>query len=914
MDTVTKLPPEDWRNHKSKLFGFVVAFYIDIMSTLLLYGVANNWDGAAWYPDVFLGRFLHFSMSTADIIIASLFRIVLIPILTVLAVFVGSPHKAIERAETEIRQTRQGQRKRMSSLVINKEESHSLISHGDFVELEDNVEDRLPVEVLTEKEKHAIKKRSEKYKNLIMGFLFMILMAGEIMAGIKCVVFHFPANTTNYTLSAILCGGLVLWMNLELYISKELIGELTKDTGHLFKGLHSHPLYYTDKVAGHLCDLCRRRGLREAYRCNACDYDLCLICTKKRNKDRGEGLLRGDSGVKEEKDISNWQYMKKALAFAKPHVFLVLLALVFLIVNSVVNLMLPNYQGKILDDVIRKDVDTFQKDIYLYVGLSVSMGLFGGIRNLCFNVVGRKMGNEVRNKLYASIMMQDMAFFDGSNTGDLTSRLSQNTSAMIAPAQSMLSTLLSSFISLFGGLIMCFYTSWRLSILALTTIGPIIMVVRVYAKWSGRINKQIWASLGDANALATEALNNIRTVRAFSNENVEIQKYHETCNEALDKGIKDAWAGAFTYALTEYIELSISVLLLWYGGSVAMVNQGILTIGNLITFQLYWNMLRNSYTSLVENVNSFTRAGGAAQRVMSLLDNLPDINPDEGEKITEVAGDIELQEVEFFYQMRPDVKVLKGISLKIRRGQVCALVGKSGGGKSTIIHLLMRFYDPKGGGILLDGKDLRTLNPISLRKHIGIVAQETQLFNMTIEENIAYGMDKYKEEDLILAAKLSNAHDFIMEFDEGYETRVGERGVRLSGGQKQRIALARVFLRKPKLLFLDEATSALDSESEALVQDAIDNLISRGGCTVVLVAHRLSTVINADTIGVVHQGKIVEQGTHDELLKHKGIYAQLVKRQVTRMANTLDDTDESKKKKPNDVIDTLIDQIRLNEM
>jgi ATP-binding cassette subfamily B protein len=299
---------------------------------------------------------------------------------------------------------------------------------------------------------------------------------------------------------------------------------------------------------------------------------------------------------------------------------------------------------------------------------------------------------------------------------------------------------------------------------------------------------------------------------------------------------------------------------------------------------------------------------------MSLLDNLPDINPDQGIKLEEVIGNIELRNVEFHYQMRPDRKVLKGVDINIKPGQVCALVGKSGGGKSTIIHLLMRFYDTRGGSIYLDGTEYREINPLSLRQNIGIVAQDTQLFNMTIEQNIAYGLDHYTKEELYDAARAANAHDFILEFDEGYETRVGERGVRLSGGQKQRIALARVFLRKPKLLFLDEATSALDAESEALVQEAIDKLITRGGCTVILVAHRLSTVINADIIGVVHQGKIVESGTHDDLLKQKGIYAQLVKRQVARMANTLDDTsDNSKGKKPLDVIDSLIDQIKLND-
>jgi len=227
----------------------------------------------------------------------------------------------------------------------------------------------------------------------------------------------------------------------------------------------------------------------------------------------------------------------------------------------------------------------------------------------------------------------------------------------------------------------------------------------------------------------------------------------------------------------------------------------------------------------------------------------------------------------------------------------------------------MRFYDTRGGGIYLDGVEYREINPLSLRSNIGIVAQDTQLFNMTIEQNIAYGTENYTKQELFDAARAANAHEFILEFDEGYETRVGERGVRLSGGQKQRIALARVFLRKPKLLFLDEATSALDAESEALVQEAIDKLISRGGCTVILVAHRLSTVINADIIGVVHQGKIVERGTHDELLGQNGIYAQLVKRQVARMANTIDDTDPEKTggKKPLDVIDALIDQIKIKD-
>eukprot|EP01126_Amoeba_proteus_P067527 TRINITY_DN9992_c0_g2_i1.p1 TRINITY_DN9992_c0_g2~~TRINITY_DN9992_c0_g2_i1.p1 ORF type:complete len:291 (-),score=87.53 TRINITY_DN9992_c0_g2_i1:175-954(-) len=257
--------------------------------------------------------------------------------------------------------------------------------------------------------------------------------------------------------------------------------------------------------------------------------------------------------------------------------------------------------------------------------------------------------------------------------------------------------------------------------------------------------------------------------------------------------------------------------------------------------------------------------------------------------------------------MRPDEKVLQGVNLDIPAGSVCALVGKSGSGKTTLISLILRLYDTKGGCILIDGEDIRNINPLSYRQHIGIVSQDTELFNGTVEANIAYGVNSYTKEDLINAAKEANAHEFIMGFEEGYQTRVGERGTRLSGGQKQRVALARVFLRKPKLMLLDEATSALDAESESLVQEAIDRLITNGGCTVILVAHRLSTVVNSDKICVVHKGRIVEQGTHSQLIMEGGIYSKLVSKQLSKMQNDLESKDKEGKSAL-DVIDTLIDE------
>ena len=365
------------------------------------------------------------------------------------------------------------------------------------------------------------------------------------------------------------------------------------------------------------------------------------------------------------------------------------------------------------------------------------------------------------------------------------------------------------------------------------------------------------------------------------------------------------------------MDLGAGVLILAVGGLLILNDTSSLTVGALVAFQLYWNMLNNAYQSLQNIVTGFTRAAAAAERVFTLLDMLPDIDNKEGVPLSrdEVRGELVLKDVTFFYQMRPERIVLNKLNLRIppvrlsfehflfllskhthtqthTQGSTVALVGRSGGGKTTLIHMLLRFYDPKNGTLLLDGLDVKEINIRDYRSQFGIVSQETSLFARTIRDNITYGTEGATEEDVINAAKQARAHHFIIrDFPEGYDTRVGERGLRISGGQRQRIAIARALLRKPKILLLDEATSALDAENEALVQAAIDELIKKSKSTVVLVAHRLSTVINADIIAVVDQGKIVESGPHEDLMRLNGIYANLVKRQIAKRVNNLDEDD-----------------------
>uniref|UniRef100_A0A0G4ICQ3 Uncharacterized protein n=1 Tax=Chromera velia CCMP2878 TaxID=1169474 RepID=A0A0G4ICQ3_9ALVE len=845
----------------------------------------------------------------------------------------------------------------------------------------------------------AAEKRAHLTRNIVLSVLFVLVTATSVYTGIKCVTFggYESFGTWSGRLQAGAFCLLVLLINVEFGYTKSVVYDQTEDPGVFVPKLHMHRLLFSPNLTLHFCDVCRNRIREEAYRCGTCDFDCCLACFKRQGSSKSEGLLRSDKGPKEEAVLSTPAYFFRALKLIFPFAHIVTGACLCVAATQGLTLLLPRLQGNIIDSLVNPNEEDFRKYVVLYVIFSVAAGLFGGVQSLCVEIVGRKLQNAVRVHAFRVVVGQDVAFFDGLTTGQIVSRLVSDAAAMVDPCRQLLNTMLANSILCAGGLVMCFLTSWQLSVLAFTSIGPIIYLSGLYAQWSRNINRQIWQALADANSTANETIGNIRTVKAFCAESSECDKYAEAQESALRKGMVDAYAGAGTFTLTRILDFATGVFILWYGGQVVLgwsgQESGDLSLGKLITFQLYWNMMNSAYQALNGVLNSLVRAAAAAQRVFALMECKPDIEqlpadtwavsqgadakknrgrlnrtarehllsvvggsangskdpisirpttsteespmtasqstedvtrpvtgegdesapylslaeggPRESSPSNRIRGHIRFSNVWFTYQMRPEKPVLKGIDLDVPAGSMCAFVGRSGGGKSTLVHLMLRFYDPHEGQILVDGRDLREFDPSSFRSDVGVVAQETQLFAATIEENIAFGLQKheYTREELEDAAKKAAAHGFISEMEEGYETRVGEKGVRLSGGQRQRLAIARVFLRKPRLLLLDEATSALDAESEREVQSALDSLVGDsvsvgpGGRgerqkrkqTIFLVAHRLSTVMGADLIAVVDEGRIVERGTHSQLLEKGGIYARLVQRQLQKSANEIDE-------------------------
>lgn len=563
-------------------------------------------------------------------------------------------------------------------------------------------------------------------------------------------------------------------------------------------------------------------------------------------------------------------YMR-LLAYIKPYTRRLALAVVCIIMAAGANLYLPWIIKDMIDDVL------MSKDMVMLnliaVGILVVMftrGVFYYGQSYLVSYVGQRVIIDVRSVLFRKFQRMPLSYYDKQQTGTVMSYITNDVAVMQSAIVDNLIELVTESSILIGSLAMMVYLDWKLSLLTLMTIPLVGFAMKVFGRKLKSSSTVIQERVAEITSLLQESISAIRVVKSFVRESYEIKRFEEQNWRNFQAAMKNVKLSSLLTPTVEFLAAIAVTFIVWFGGY-EVVN-GVITAGELVAFLTYAVNLANPVKRLSRVYAAIQKAMAAADRVFDIMDLEEKITDVPGAKpLPPIKGKVEFKDITFSY--KEGQPALQHISLKAEPGQMIALVGPSGSGKSTIANLIPRFYDVDSGVITIDDHDIRQVTADSLREQIGLVPQETMLFSTSVMENIRYGRLEATDEEVIEAAKAANAEEFIKELPEGYDTKLGERGLNLSGGQRQRLAIARAILKNPRVLILDEATSALDTESEKIVQDALDNLMV--GRTSFVIAHRLSTIFNADQIFVVENGHLREHGTHEELLAAGGLYSNL---------------------------------------
>ena len=563
-------------------------------------------------------------------------------------------------------------------------------------------------------------------------------------------------------------------------------------------------------------------------------------------------------------------YMR-LLAYIKPYTRRLALAVVCIIMAAAANLYLPWIIKDMIDDVL------MSKDMVMLnliaTGILVVMftrGVFYYGQSYLVSYVGQRVIIDVRSVLFRKFQRMPLSYYDRQQTGTVMSYITNDVAVMQSAIVDNLIELVTESSILIGSLAMMLYLDWKLSLLTLMTIPLVAIAMKIFGRKLKRSSTVIQERAAEITSLLQESISAIRVVKSFVRETYETKRFEEQNWRNFQAAMKNVKLSSLLTPTVEFLAAIAVTFIVWFGGY-EVVNE-VITAGELVAFLTYAVNLANPVKRLSKVYAAIQKAMAAADRVFAVMDLDEKITDVPGAKpLPPIKGKVEFKDVTFSY--KDGQPALEHISLKAESGQMIALVGPSGSGKSTIANLIPRFYDVDSGVITIDDHDIRQVTADSLREQIGLVPQETMLFSTTVMENIRYGRLEATDEEVIEAAKAANAEEFIKELPDGYDTKLGERGLNLSGGQRQRLAIARAILKNPRVLILDEATSALDTESEKIVQDALDNLMV--GRTSFVIAHRLSTIFNADQIFVVENGHLREHGTHEELLAAGGLYSNL---------------------------------------